>query len=140
LPINRRCWLGLALLLMCMPAFAAEVTGLYEGTSPVSSRSDARERTQAFSSAMADMLVRLTGRDDVLELPELRAALNAPQPYVETWVYQSLPAAEPGQPEQLVIDISFYQAEVQRLLDGARVPVWPSSRPETLLWVVVQES
>lgn len=123
-----------------MPLFAAEVTGLYEGTITVNSRDDERERIRAFSTAMQEMLIRLTGRDDVLAVPELRAALNAPQSYVETWVYQSVAAAEPGQPEQLEIDISFYEAEVQRLLDTARVPIWPASRPETLLWVVIQDT
>lgn len=136
-----RCRLLLVLLALAWaPSFAAEVTGLYEGSVNVASRADERERARAFSTAMREMLVRLTGRVDVLEMPELRRALNAPQSYVETWVYQSVPAAEPGQPEQLVIRISFFRAEVQRLLDSARVPVWPASRPDTLLWVVIQDT
>jgi hypothetical protein len=139
--ISRLFHLGLAaLLLACAPLWAAEVTGLYEATVNVDSRDDARERARAFATAMREVLVRLTGRDDVLDLPELQPALNAPQPYVETWVYQSLPSTEAGKAEQLVVRVSFYRAEVQRLLDGARVPIWPASRPETLLWVVIQDT
>lgn len=130
----------LTLMLVRAPAFAAEVTGLYEGVINVSSRDNERERVGAFSTAMREMLIKLTGRDDALELPELQTALNAPQSYVETWVYQSMPSVEAGQPEQLIINISFYPAEVQRLLDSAGVPVWPSSRTETLLWVVIQDA
>jgi hypothetical protein len=116
---------------------AAEVEGLYKATVPVASREDERQRIRAFAAAMSEMLVKVTGHEDVSTQPAIGNAISAPQSYVESWAYRTQTNAETGQ-QQLMIDISFYQAEVRNLLDSAGVAVWPQSRPETLVWMIVQ--
>jgi len=118
---------------------AAELAGLYETTVPVASRDSERERNQSFTAALEQMLVRLTGRLDSTANPQVRRAIAAPQAYVEAWVYRSVPASVPGQPEQLVLQVSFFQSAIQRLLNEAGIPIWPESRPDTVLWVIVQD-
>jgi len=120
-------------------AQAAEVTDLYQATVPVTSRDNERERVQAFGAALRSTLVRLTGRADSSNAPIIQRAIAAPQPYVETWLYRSEPAAEAGQGEQIVLQVSFFQPGIQRLLNDAGMAVWPQNRPDTLLWVVVQD-
>jgi hypothetical protein len=119
-------------------AVAAEVTGLYQASVPAESRDNERQRIRAFAAGMQDALVRLTGHNDVASEASVQAALASPQSYVESWAYRTLTSTD-GTAPQLMIDISFYQAEIQRLLDNAGIPVWPSSRPETLLWLIVQD-
>lgn len=117
---------------------AAEITGLYQASVVAESRDNERQRIRAFAAGMQDMLVRLTGHDDVAAAAAVQAALAAPQSYVESWAYRTVTSAESATP-QLMIDISFYQAEIQRLLDNAGIAVWPASRPETLVWLIVQD-
>ena len=117
---------------------AAEITGMYEATVTVPTRDSERARNQGFAEAMREMLVRLTGRTDTLSHPAIARALASPQSYVDFWAYRSRPAQEPGQPDQIALQITFFESSVQSLLGDAGIPVWPLNRPDTLLWVVVQ--
>lgn len=123
---------------MATCALAAEVTGLYQASVPVESRDNERARIHAFAAGMQDILVRLTGHDDIDSQPSVQGALSAPQSYVESWTYRTETTADGAAP-QLMIDIAFYQDEIQRLLDDAGIAVWPASRPDTLVWMVVQD-
>jgi uncharacterized protein len=118
---------------------AAEVEGLYQATVPVESREDARQRSRAFTAALQHVLSKLTGHDEVLANPTIQEALRAPQAYVETWTYhtEQVPASNV---QALAIDVVFFQAEIQRLLKNASVALWPPNRPETLVWLVVQDT
>lgn len=119
-------------------AFAAEIPGLYQATAPVESRENERQRTRAFAIGMQEMLIKLTGKDDIRTQPAIQSALASPQSYVESWAYQTRP--DPLTHEQkLMIDISFYKAGIQRLLNNAGIAVWPQNRPETLVWMIVQD-
>lgn len=125
------------------PLLAAEVSGLYEADVTVTSRDDQRERQQAFGTAMRAVLLKLTGRDDTNANPVIARALSSPQSYVEAWAYSSVlpgdPFAQPGQGAQIKLHVTFFQAGVQQLLSEAGIAVWPPNRPDTLLWVVVQD-
>lgn len=133
----------LLLLVPALQATAAEVAGLYQASVTVTSRDDERQRQQGFSTAMREMLVKLTGRADTNANPVIVRALAAPQPYVETWAYNSLTptdlVAEPGAAVQIGLQVTFFQDGIQQLLNEAGIAVWPQNRPETLLWVAVQD-
>ncbi|MES2603522.1 MAG: DUF2066 domain-containing protein [Pseudomonadota bacterium] len=129
------------LLLACVFApvvKAAEVTGLYQATVPVESRDDERQRVRAFAAAMREMLVKVTGHEDIREQPAIQSALSAPQSYVESWAYRTQTDATTGQ-QQLMIEVSFYQAEISSLLESSGIAVWPQNRPETLVWMIIQD-
>lgn len=125
------------------PLQAAEVTGLYESDVTVTSRDDQRQRQQAFATAMRAVLLKLTGRDDTTSNPVIARALSSPQSYVEAWAYNSVlpddPFAQPGQAAQIQLHVTFFQAGIQQLLNDAGIAVWPSNRPDTLLWIAVQD-
>jgi hypothetical protein len=133
----------LASMMAALPTRAAEVAGLYEAGVTVTSRDDERQRQQAFSSAMREVLVKLTGRADTNTNPAITRALNSPQSYVETWAYNSVlpddPLAQPGQAAQIQLQVTFFQAGLQQLLNEAGMSIWPQNRPDTLLWVAVQD-
>jgi hypothetical protein len=127
------------------PASAAEVNGLYQATITVASRDDTKERQQAFTATMRQVLVKLSGRTDTLANPVITAALRTPQSYVESWAYRTSPVEAVGASqttalERLVLEATFFSAQIQGLLESAGIPVWPSNRPDTLLWVVMQDA
>ncbi|HEY0960970.1 MAG TPA: DUF2066 domain-containing protein [Pseudomonadales bacterium] len=134
---------ALFVTIQARPLLAAEVTGLYESDVTVSSRDDQRELQQAFGTAMRAVLLKLTGRDDTNSNPVIARALSSPQSYVEAWAYNSVspddPFAQPGEAAQIKLHVTFFQAGVQQLLNEAGVAVWPPNRPDTLLWVAVQD-
>lgn len=142
--MNLKTLLGMALLSGALqslqhPVQAVEVTGLYNSTLAVQSRENERERIRAFATGMKDMLVKLTGHDDSHLRPEVQEALVNPQMYVESWSYQT--RADPRtQEQQLMIDIRFYPAGVQELLQRASLPLWPQNRPQTLIWGLITDA
>lgn len=129
--------------LQARPLHAAEVRGLYESDVTVTSRDDERQRQQAFGTAMRAVLLKLTGRDDTNSNPVVTRALSSPQSYVEAWAYNSVlpddPFAQPGQAAQIQLHVTFFQAGIQQLLNDAGIAVWPPNRPDTLLWIAVQD-
>lgn len=150
----RRNALGLlfivGILLNPVNVFAIELEGLYSTSIVVVSRDDERERKRAFSSAMQEVLLRVSGTEEVLRSNSIRGAVNNPEPYVESYVHRSIetPALdgvfqteETGVlPDEIIeLTISFFESEIQSLLDENNFPVWPANRPETLVWLVVQE-
>lgn len=116
---------------------------MYEAAVTVTSRDDERQRQQAFTVAMREMLIRITGRNDTLTNPVITRALSSPQSYVETFAYNSVipddPFAQPAAGPQIQLLVTFFQQGIQQLLNEASVAVWPQNRPDTLVWVVVQD-
>lgn len=132
------------LCLAAVPLQAAEVAGLYQASVPVTSREDERERQQAFVTALRQVLVKLSGRTDILENADIRPALGSVQTYVEAWAYRSVPAVPAADPllqadPAVALEVTFFQSQLQNLLDAAGIPLWPQNRPDTLLWIVEQD-
>lgn len=130
------------LSIACASVQAAEVQGLYQASVTVTSRDSEQERQQGFSTAMRQMLVRLTGRQDTASNPAISRALAAPQSYVDTWAYRlrGTEVSNTGVPvEQIALEVSFFQSGIDRLLNEAGIAIWPQSRPDTLVWVVIQD-
>ncbi len=135
--------LALIFALSGVQAHGAEVTGLYVTSATVTSRDDERERQQGFSAGLREVMVKLSGRRDTLDNPVIARALSSPQSYVETFAYNTLlpadPLAQPGQPAQIELQVTFFQAGIQQLLSDAGIAIWPTNRPDTLVWITVQD-
>ncbi|MEX2366983.1 MAG: DUF2066 domain-containing protein [Pseudohongiellaceae bacterium] len=124
---------------------AIEVPGLYQGLVNVSSRTDERERLQAYGPALQQVLLKVTGQPEIFNDAAVRAALRNPQSYVESYSYRSIGApatggnAAPVQGNQgIALEVSFFASEILALLNNNNLRVWPSNRPPTIVWAVVQ--
>ncbi|MFL2841015.1 MAG: DUF2066 domain-containing protein [Pseudohongiellaceae bacterium] len=133
-------------LILCMPAsFSIETEGLYQATIIVESRDNEQERRRAFSEAMREVLTKVSGLTSTTNAASIRRALNNPDPYVESWRIQAnLSLINPDNEmsdlqEVIAIEVNFYESEILRLLDENNIPVWPINRPETLVWIVVED-
>lgn len=124
----------LTLLLTALPGFAEIVENLYRVTVPVDSYAT-EERSRATRTALAQLLVRLTGDSRASRNPELAGVLDNAQSYVLQFGYASLPAGAEGEAESAVT-INFSEEAVNSLLRRSQVPVWPANRPLVLVWLV----
>jgi len=144
-PLKRRLNGTLAALFFMLSALpfslcAIEVTGLYQGIVTVNSRDDVRERQRAFSDALRQVLLKVTGDSAIYNQPNIRRALVNADDYVDTWSYRTVNLeTDDGSTLAIELSVSFFEPQVLTLLDGAGIPLWPGNRPYTLLWLVVQD-
>ncbi|MFO7603768.1 MAG: DUF2066 domain-containing protein [Gammaproteobacteria bacterium] len=123
---------------------AAEVTGLYEVSVPVTSQSR-EERQQALQAGLTEILVRVSGRQAVasgMPLPEIEAALTQPSRYAQQFRYRraSVPAATAdAEPAGQVLWVKFDQTAVDDLLRRSGLPVWGQTRPAVLVWLAIDD-
>ncbi|MBY6105428.1 DUF2066 domain-containing protein [Ferrimonas balearica] len=120
-------------LLLCLPmtAMAAQVTDLYRGEVPVASRSNADQKA-AIADALAQVLVRVTGDATIASRPEAQPLLRQANNMLLSYGYQG------GSP--LTLEVSFDGQRINQQLQAARLPVWGAQRPETLMWLAMDDA
>jgi hypothetical protein len=117
--------LAAALLIVPLSGQAARFDNLYTVvvTADLTAEDPLEVGTQA---AMAELLVRLTGRRGVQSDPAVFPMLESASRFVEQWGYQT------ADEMVLTFDAPAVESELRRL----NLPLWGSERPLTLLWVV----
>lgn len=113
---------ALALLAAAPAARGERVAGLYQAEVEVE-----EGREQAFSDALARVLVRVTGRRDAPQRPEVLSLLENARAYAQQF----------RQPEPGRLWVAFDGAALERELTARDQPVWGPARPVTLLWIAV---
>jgi hypothetical protein len=124
------------LLLALVPGLrAAEAQRLYEATVPVAGQT-AEERQAVLGEALRAVAVKVTGQRGVAGDPALTPVLEAAETYIQQYRYDS--AGEGAEPA-LRLRVRFDPAGVEGALRAAGLPVWGRERPQTLMWVVVDD-
>ncbi|WP_279247007.1 DUF2066 domain-containing protein [Candidatus Litorirhabdus singularis] len=120
--------------LFSLPALAAEVvSNLYQAEVVVENHG--RPALQSgMQEALALVLVKVSGRREVLEEEALASMLAAAQDYVQQYQYVR------GDNDQLRLQVEFSAALVNDNLTTARLPLWSATRPAVLVWVVVNDN
>jgi len=127
-------------LVVSWAAPAAEVAGLYEAEVPVTSQ-NALERVAASRAALEEVLVKVSGKADVAQLPQLEPLLSQADQWVQRYQYRVAPpgvGATAATPTQLLW-MSFDRETINQRLYEAGIPVWGINRPSTLLWLAVDD-
>ncbi len=122
------------------PLLADQVEGLYEVELPVKSQ-DRDERSDAIRQAFGEVLVRVSGRANLLaatEYPAIRTALESATRFAQQYRYRK-PAVSNTAQSGLLLWVRFDESAVSRLLRSQNLPVWGKTRPATLVWLVVDE-
>lgn len=129
----RSSFLPLLLLLLCslstITANAGIVSGLYEVAEAVPSRSD-DDRDAAANRALKRVFVRVTGDETVANNPLLVSVLEQAQNYIQSYRYQL-------EADQLYLKFSFDPKAIDAQVHKLHLPLWPSERPNTLVWLAV---
>ncbi len=133
---------------------AAEVEGLYEAEIQVAGQGKT-EQGEAIRAALAEVVMRVTGRRGVAALPALAPMFKRADQMAQQYRYRPLPedmariipvvpsaAQPPGKPvaaKGQVLWASFDPATVNQALRQAGLPVWGRVRPATLILLAMEE-
>jgi len=134
--------LSLLVLLLAFAVSAEQVKQMHTQAALVPNQS-AEEREVAASSALAQVLVRMSGSVDVLNAPAIERLLQRPEAYLESFHYETSEElidyrGQPVQAARLVL--KFSGSALEKALRNAQQPVWPANRPSSLVWLVAQEA
>ncbi len=117
--------------------FADKRVDIYSDTQLVLDQSESL-RQQATNSSLATVIIKASGHSDVLQHPQVKAALAKANTYLAKYSYsstdQTITIAGAQRPARQLL-LQFSAPAIQRLLKTAQLPVWPEVRPEVLIWV-----
>lgn len=125
----------LALMLFGLGAQAEVINTLYDVRVEVEQRGD-QALKRAATQGLAEVLVRVSGQADVAQASILQPALRNAQSLLRQYRYDA--QANEGA-QQLYLQLSFSEVEVNRLLSQSGLPVWDKNRPRTLVWLVIDD-
>lgn len=111
----------------------AEQNDIYSAAVTVKSQS-ASERARAASEGLRQVLVRASGVVDIESEGNVGKILSNASQYIDQFHYKSATDERGNQVDQLVM--SFSPAVIERLLRQANLPLWPTNRPQVLVWLV----
>lgn len=112
---------------------AQQVKSLYRAeVSAVSQQPDAR--AEGLREALGQVLVKVSGREDILSHPTIAERLKTPETLVNEFGYVTSSASSDD--HKLTLWVSFDRKGVNSLLAEAGVPVWGVERPLILPWLV----
>ncbi len=94
-------------------------------------------RNQAAGIGLKAVFVRLSGMVNVASEPGVLKVLGKAGQYIEQYEYGRAENEE-GQPIQ-VLNMVFAESVVARLLAQLNLPYWPTTRPNVLVWVTVDD-
>jgi hypothetical protein len=133
--------IALQFLVFLRPAAALEVGGLYQAEVPVASQTQ-KERFKVYPSALAQVVVKVSGDRAVPDLPRLSRFMADARLIVQQYHYEELPSnntalVEEGYKRLLVV--RFDRDAITKALIKAEVPLWSHTRPEVLLWLAIED-
>jgi hypothetical protein len=126
--------LSIMMCLVGLPAAAAEVVNnLYRAEVAVESHG-APALQAAMRDALAVVLVKVSGRSEILAEEALQPLLAAPRDYVQQYQYLR------DDDGALRLQVEFAATLVNDSLSAAQLPLWSATRPAVLVWIVVNDN
>jgi len=129
------------LLITSLGASAATVSKLYEAEAPVYGR-DNTSKNDAMRQALIDVLVRVSGNQNVSLSPGMPEVLQNPARYVQQFRYGKpnsefvqMMATRPTQ----MLWVRFDSSAINQILQNNGMPIWGQSRPSLMVWLVVED-
>lgn len=123
-------------LCVLISADALSELAFYKASVPVKSQAS-DERKRATEDAFLQVLVRMSGTDDVLYRDDVLQKLSRAPRYVEQFQYEALNddiLKDAGYSE--LLSVSFSARAVRKVLAESQLPFWSVKRPTTLVWLV----
>jgi uncharacterized protein len=115
---------------------AAVVEDLYTVELPVADQTTT-QRLQVFNQALREVIVKVSGSEEVLTRPDLERPLNNSSRYVRQFRYINKidETAEAVATDRLYLRIVFNQELLEKLLRENNIPIWGKERPSTLMLI-----
>mgnify|MGYP001814481440 FL=1 len=125
--------IGALLIGVAGPVRAEIVRDLYSAEVPVVDQSP-QSLAGASRDALADVLVKVSGSQEVLSNPQIARSLGDARQRVQQYAYR-----RGAEPDELYVRVEFDDSYVTGLVTGAGEPLWTANRPPVLLWLVVED-
>jgi hypothetical protein len=123
------------LSLLSAPAVQAAAEKLFESEVVVPNQSPG-VRAHAMKTALQEVLVRVAGQHAVLATEPAMAMLKDPAQQVQQYRYFTVPESEPP---VLKLWVRFDGETIRQALQQQGVSYWGAERPDTLLWLAVED-
>lgn len=123
--------LGLVFCLV-LPAWAVNVSSLYQAWLPVSAQSE-EIKTEEARLGLLQVLIKLTGNAEINLQPGVASILKEADDKVQEFGF--IPSNSPTQP--FFLQIRYDSESLHRALKKAGLAYWGTSRPLILTWLVV---
>ncbi len=126
----------LSCLSICFQANAVEVRDLYLVKLPVAQQG----RTVLWNASLKgfkEVLVRKSGSSEILSSPEVQRAYRKVTSYLQRFEYAS---QEDNSEFPYEIALYFEPRLIDNLIQEAKMPLWGSNRPLTIIWLAVEEN
>ena len=131
-------WLTVLLcLLMALPMVSARAAtqDLFDAEVVVPNQTSG-VRTRATSDALKEVLVRVAGQDAVLQTAAAKQMLKKPDALVQQYRYFNEPGSEPP---LLKLWVRFDGNAIRNTLQQQGQAYWGKERPDTLVWLAVED-
>ena len=132
----KRIALLILLSFISIPAYSVEVKGVYDALVPIAGQ-ESEERDVALQLGFVDVLVRATGDIFIADEPLIQPEIKKVAKYVSRFQYQE--NKHEGALTRNSLYIKFDKGAIANLLREKGLPVWPSNRPEVLVWIAVED-
>jgi hypothetical protein len=98
-------------------------------------------RQRAMRMGMAEVITRISGSQGVEKFSQLLSVLDRSARYVLQYRYlhKPQPGAAPETEPRLMIWIRYDRKSIDQLLQKYQLPIWGETRPETLVWIVLED-
>lgn len=113
---------SLLLSLSCF-SFSAELTDLFQAEVDAN-----QSQSQWQQAAVAAVLVKLTGSEQILTNPDVKTAVRSSSDYIKQ--YQMV-----QRDGRNLLQVSLDQQKITSLLQQLQIPIWGSRRPDVLIWL-----
>lgn len=126
----------ICLMIVCFSASfnlcAAVIEGLFDATVPVESQASSIQN-KAIKMGMGQVLIKVRGHKDLLKAADIRRGITRATRYVRAYRYEQ---DDTG----LNLVINFDQEKIENLIRTSGYPIWGQRRPDTLIWLAMQNS
>ncbi len=126
-------------LLVSHYGLATEISGLYE-TEVIAKSQSAEDKNTAIKSALSTVLSRVMAGSHVLQDPVVKIALMDAQRYVKQSQFSLGDQGFGANKNARTLRVLFDDVALLNLMKTSKLKVWTESRPETLLWLVVEDN
>ncbi|CAH0992059.1 hypothetical protein SIN8267_02174 [Sinobacterium norvegicum] len=132
----------LAVALLSPPADAVVVDNLFRVETEVADQSNSA-RLEAQKLALAEVLVRSSGRGDITQQAEIKSVLARPDRLVNSYQYRTVSFTDEETGEQgrrLMLIVDFQPKKITDILRQSSLPIWSSNRASITTWIAVDDS
>lgn len=121
---------GMLAMLVWTSVGAVKLTTLYEVSVPVASQA-AEARTEAIHTAFQDVLIRLTGDQNIVKNKQIKPSLERADYFVQEFSYSAPEVSD----ATYTLNVKFSEQDVKRLLRKVGAKQWTNIRPLVLVWL-----